>query len=315
MWWSKKKASHGWSAVDTGPDGIFGVSVRAAETSGGKLQVMRCGTVPEMEFTAAAISRLAKVIEVQNFAWTLPLQRGNYKLLVLPTPAVKPAEMANSVRWSLATVIDEPVEDISLDWMPIPTQKYLPQRQQHIYVIVVNKAHLAQSITPFRRANVALDAVDIRETGQRNIASCFEKSGEALGMLVVDTQGVSITFSFEGELYLDRYIEMPLTSIVTGSSDSRGKLFEHITLQMQRSLDFLQRTLPFLHVGRILIAPLPAPIALRDHLAENIGVPVEIVDLASVFDFSRTPELAGEESQARYFGALGAALRGRALAA
>jgi len=59
-----------------------------------------------------------------------------------------------------------------------------------------------------------------------------------------------------------------------------------------------------------VMAPLPAPIALREYLAQNIAEPVEMLDLASVFDFSLTPELAPEEAQARYFVALGAALRG-----
>jgi MSHA biogenesis protein MshI len=99
---------------------------------------------------------------------------------------------------------------------------------------------------------------------------------------------------------------------MVGSDDeTRTRMFERITLQVQRSLDFVHRTLSFFNVGRILIAPLPAPIALREHLSQNIAEPVEVLDLASVFDFSLTPDLSQEESQARYFVALGAALRGR----
>ena len=45
-------------------------------------------------------------------------------------------------------------------------------------------------------------------------------------------------------------------------------------------------------------------------LAQNLPVPVELLDLANVFDLSRTPELKSPENQARYFVALGAALRG-----
>ena len=58
------------------------------------------------------------------------------------------------------------------------------------------------------------------------------------------------------------------------------------------------------------MAPLPAPIGLRDYLAQNLPVQVELLDLASVFDLSLTPELRTPENQARYFCALGAALRG-----
>jgi hypothetical protein len=154
MWWPNKRASLGWTAVDSGPDGIFGVSVRTPGANGGKLQVEKCGTVADSALTAADIARLAKLITVPDFGWTLPLQRGSYKLLVLPEPAVKPAEMTNSLRWSLSTVIDDPVQEISLDWMTIPTLTHLPQRPQQIYAIVVNKVLMAQSVLPFRRANM-----------------------------------------------------------------------------------------------------------------------------------------------------------------
>lgn len=277
---------------------------------GGKPQVVSCGTMSEPEFGADALAHLARKIAVSSFQWTLPLARGDYKLLVLPEPAVKPGEMVDSVRWSLGTVLDYPVEEAALDWVSIPTLKHAPQRQQHLYAVVARNAIIQQRGEIFRRAKIALNVIDIRETAQRNIAALVEKPGEALGMVSVNMQGVQITFTFEGELYLDRFIEIPMATAVAGDDDSRTRMFERITLQVQRSLDFVHRTLPFMQVGRIVMAPLPAPIALREHLAQNIAQPVEMLDLASVFDFSLTPELAPEEAQARYFVALGAALRG-----
>jgi MSHA biogenesis protein MshI len=48
---------------------------------------------------------------------------------------------------------------------------------------------------------------------------------------------------------------------------------------------------------------------LADFIAQHIQVPVETLDLGTLFDFSETPELARKENQAPYFFALGAALR------
>ncbi len=276
----------------------------------GKPQVVKCGTMSEPEFGAGGLAQLARKIAVSQFQWTLPLARGDYKMVVLPEPAVKPAEMAESVRWSLGTVLEYPVEEAAVDWMPIPTLKHVPQRQPHLYAVVARNEVIRQRAETFRQAKMTLHAVDIRETAQRNIAARLEKPGEALGMVAVNAQGVQITFTFEGDLYLDRFIEAPLATAVAGDNESRTRMFERITLQVQRSLDFLHRTLSFMRVGRIVMAPLPAPIALREHLAQNIAESVEMLDLASVFDFSLTPELAPEENQARYFVALGAALRG-----
>ena len=310
LWPTKNSASLGWTAVDAGAEGICGASVRMSGANGGKPQVVKCAVVNEPELGAEALSRLAKMIAVPQFPWTMPLGRGEYKMMVLPEPAVKPAEMIDSLRWSLGTMLDFPAEEATLDWMPIPTLKHLPQRPQNLYAIVARKDVVQRRAEPFRQMKMNLGAVDIRETAQRNIAVLLEKPGEALGMVSINPQGVEITFTFEGELYLDRFIEEPLATAIAGNDDSRNRMFERITLQVQRSLDFVHRTLPFMPVGRIVIAPLPAPIALRDYLAQNIAEPVEVMDLASVFDFSLTPELMAEEAQARYFTALGATLRG-----
>lgn len=312
-WWRLKKSnSPGWTGVDPSPEAMCGASVRMPGADGGKPQVVKCATMSEPEFGAGGLAQLARKIAVPQFQWTLPLARGDYKMIVLPEPAVKLAEMADSVRWSLGTVLEYPVDEAAVDWISIPTLKHSPQRQQHLYAVVARNEVIRQRAQTFHQAKMTLNAVDVRETAQRNIAALVEKPGEALGMVSVNAQGVQITFTFEGELYLDRFIEAPLATAIAGDDDSRTRMFERITLQVQRSLDFVHRTLSFMQVGRIVIAPLPAPIALREHLAQNIAEPVEMLDLASVFDFSLTPELAPEEAQARYFVALGATLRGMA---
>ena len=48
---------------------------------------------------------------------------------------------------------------------------------------------------------------------------------------------------------------------------------------------------------------------LVSHLAENLYIPIEILNLATILDFTKTPELKSLEMQQRYFMVLGAALR------
>ena len=209
-------------------------------------------------------------------------------------------------------MVDYPIDEAVIDWMAIPTLNYLPLRAQHVYAVAARKEVVSRYTTTFERAGLALGAIDIRETAQRNISALLESGGEALAMLSVDSRGVQITVTFEGELYLDRFMEWSLDTALTGDAESRRKHYERVSLHVQRSLDFVRRTLPFLSVTRIVIAPLPAPIALRDAVANTTGERVEQLDLANVFDISLVPELREAEVQARYFVALGAALRGKA---
>src|SRR5262245_3551616 len=125
--------------------------------------------------------------------------------------------------------------------MLIPTQEYLPQRPQQLYAVAARKDVIQQRVGAFRQAKIALNAVDIRETAQRNISALLEKPGETLGLLAVDAQGMQITFTFNGELYLNRFIETPLNTMLASDGETRAKMFERIALEVQRSLDFLHR--------------------------------------------------------------------------
>jgi len=303
--------SKGWTALDAGADGaLLGVSVRRGARAGVRPQVLKCARSASGSAGAEALAGLANTVGVTGFPWTLSLKRGDYKMLVVAAPPVLASEMERSLRWTLGAMIDYPVDEANVAWMEIPTAEFQPNRAKHIYAIVSRKSVVNEYAALFHKAKLNLQAIDVRETGQRNIAALLEKKGEGLGLLSVGPSGMAITFTFGGELYLDRFIELPLEEIVAADDAGREKIFERIALQVSRSVDFISRSFPFMPVGRIVLAPLPAPIGLRDYLAQNLPVQVELLDLASVFDLSLTPELRTPENQARYFCALGAALRG-----
>jgi MSHA biogenesis protein MshI len=313
FWNRKSGAFAGWNAVDTGPHGVCSASVLSfSKARDNRPQVMQWDFSSTVgEFDQLKLGLIAKDFSTPDFGWTLPLSRGDYKLLVLPQPPVPESEMEESLRWSLGTMLDFPISEATIDWLPIPTREQMPQRPLHVYAVAARQEVIRSRSAPFVSAKLPLHAVDIRETAQRNIAAQIEKPGEGLGLISMNNEGLLLTFTCGRELYLDRFIEEPIEAMLAGDAESRRKILDRIVLQVQRSQDFIGRTLPFVNITRIVVAPLPAPIPLAEHLAQNLSVPVETLDLASVFDFSLTPDLGEQENQARAFIALGAALRGR----
>ena len=310
-WPIVKVESKGWTGVDAGPDGVLvGVSVRQRARAGASPQVVKCARSALGEPGAEALAALAHRVSVSGFPWTLPLKRGDYRMLVVPEPPVQAAEMDQSLRWVLGPMVDFPIEDASVAWLRIPTAEFQPDLAKQVYAVAAPKSAIDAQTALFEKAKLKLRAIDVRETAQRNIAALLEKKGEGLALLHVGPDGVTITFTFGGELYLDRFIEQPLDRIVSADRAGQQKIFERLTLQVLRSVELLGRNFPFLRVDRFVLAPLPAPMGLFEHLAQNLPAPVELLDLASVFDLSRTPELRAPENQSRYFVALGAALRG-----
>lgn len=300
----------GWTAVTVEADGLYGVTVLAPHASGDKPRVVKCG------FTAGpldpkTLAELARKISVADCPWTLALGHKTYNILVVPEPTVQADELENSLRWSIGSMVEYPVSEASIAYLKIPTAEMLPNRPTNLYVAAVKKEVIAGYNAIFQQAGISLQAIDVRETAQRNIAALAEAPGMGLGLLSIGKQGMQFIITFNGALYLDRYIEESLFGNVSADTDIETRAYERIALQVQRSLDFIGRTLTFINIDHVLMAPMPDKLAQPDFMPQNIPLPMVSLDLASVFDFSQTPELAQEKNQALYFTPLGAALRFR----
>src|SRR5438045_2219110 len=132
-------ASLGWTALDCGPHEILAASVRTPSSSGGRPQVVRIGEIEQTELEADTLTQFAKRFPASGFRWTLPLNRGDYNLLVVAQPTVEAAEMRQSLRWSIGGMVDYPIDEAVIDWMAIPTLNYLPLRAQHVYAVATKK--------------------------------------------------------------------------------------------------------------------------------------------------------------------------------
>ncbi|MCX7187004.1 MAG: hypothetical protein NTW57_07110 [Methylophilales bacterium] len=307
--WIKPKNTVGWTAIEVGEDAIYGVTVLAPLTNNGKPRVVKCGNVSASGIDAVAVSDLSKKLSVANCPWVMSLRPSAYNVLVVEEPSVLASEVEASLRWSISGMIDYPVSEANLDWMQIPTKTLQPKRTPHLYVLAASSVYISQYAEVFEQAKIPLQAVDVRETAQRNIATLVESPGEGVVLLKVSKHGVRLTTTFNGELYLDRYAEETALNQDAIRDDVKEQIVERVVLQAQRSLDFVARTLDFIDIKRVLLAPSIESLDFSEVIGQNLQVPAEKLDLASIFDFSQTPELMQSENQALYFYALGSALR------
>lgn len=308
----------GWTSID-GSDGVSlcAVSVRTSVRANERTQVT---AVAEMTSQGADHDSSAFRDLVGRMDRGLPvlvtLPRSQYRLRVMADPGVPQREMLSSLRWLLSTDSDGPLEDFNLAWMSIPTEEQLPSRPRQLYVVTTPASGLSARLAAWRQAGVRPKVVDIRETALRNLAGALERPGEGLGLVSVDAEGVSMTFTHQGSLYLDRFIEQPLTELRVADEAARAQLHERIALQLLRSIDVIGRNYPFMPVSRLVMAPAPEALGLFEFLSAQLPLTVEPLDLGLVFDLTRVPELAKSPAlQARCLVPLGAALRSAKAAA
>ncbi|MBB5198410.1 agglutinin biogenesis protein MshI [Glaciimonas immobilis] len=258
----------------------------------------------------STLHKAAQDLSLHRYQCLHLLNIGEYQLLSIDPLNVPPEELKKAVRWRLKDMLDYHVDDATIDVLAIPLDKSGPLHNNALFAVVVRNKLIEQRQQLFEGANIALRVIDIPEMAQRNIAALIEPEGHAVALLSFNTEGGLVTITFGGELYLSRRMDTTITHLQRADKSQLELIHERITLDLQRSLDHFERQYHSLSLSKLVLSPMGAEgAALENYLSTNLYIPVEILNLDTILDFSKVPTLNDTENQQRYFITLGAALR------
>lgn len=254
----------------------------------------------------ATLTALRKSMGLDTYECTTLLAHGQYQMIQTDAPDVgAPADEAREMlRWKIKDMVDFPVDAAAIDLLPIPEG-----RSPQVFAAIAPESAMNQLVQSFQSAKVPLAVVDLPELSQRNLAALFEEENRGLALLIFDDAEGMLTFTFGGELYVVRHVEISARQLVAADPDRRANLFERIGLDVQRSLDNFDRAFSQIPLSRVLVAQVPGADGFIEYLRANLLLPVEVVDLSSKLDLSATPALLDPIRQFQCLRALGAALR------
>jgi MSHA biogenesis protein MshI len=305
--WGKAKKKDGWLAISLMGDGVLAVAVqrrRAAKPA--VLAALFCPGAREQ--AGFILARLHKEMHTGQYHCSSLLGPSQYQLLMLEAPTVPAEELKSAVTWRMKDMLDFPVADATVDVLDVPVAKHGPAHHHQVFAVAARNGVIEPHQHLFAGSKVGLSVIDIPEMAQRNVSAMLEPEGRGAAMLSFDPDGGLLTVTFGGELYLARRVDVTLAQLTGGDPDKLQQHHERITLELQRSLDHFERQFHFVAVSKLVLAP-TGSVALHQYLAQNLYLPVEVLDLDSVLDLDKVPELRDAAQQARYFMALGAALR------
>lgn len=302
----RKKTESGWMSVQFTGDGVCLAHVRRVTDD--KPVVTFCADYRLDTADVRALEKLGKDANLARFQCSFVLNAGQYQMLVVDAPSVPAAELKTAVRWRIKDMLDFPAAEATLDVLNIPGDKNAPSRNRSLYAVAARNDLIRQRVEAFDAAKLPVSVIDIPELAQRNIASALEEEGRGLALLSFDENGGMLTFTFEGELYSSRHIEIPLSQLVKADSEQRQRYFDRITLELQRSFDHFERQFHFIALSKLVLAPLPEEVNLEAYLSSNLYIPVASMSLDDVFDFSIVPGVGPAQREACFW-VLGAALR------
>ena len=256
-----------------------------------------------------ALQRLRVARQLKSYACTTLMADGDYSVTLLDAPAVPPEERKEALRWALKEVVNYPVDVACIDVLDIPSAGLPPGRASGVLVVSAADAAVRARVAAFEAAKIPLAAVDIPELAQRNIAALLEDDNRGLAFLRIDERGMMLTLTFHGELIAVRRGEMNTQQLASGDPEACARVRERLLLELQRSLDNLDRQYSHISISKVVLACYPQVDNLLAELAGSTYVPVLEMDLSAVLDFPALPELSDRQYQARNLLAIGAALR------
>ena len=233
---------------------------------------------------------------------SLVLSPSVYKMRMLDAPNVPADELRSAVRWQIQDMLDYHPDDGTVDILEVPHPEHMSHANQ-IFAVAAKNSLLAEETAYAVDAGLNLAIIDIVETAQRNLATRLEKPGRALAVFSFIEAGSLLTLTLDGELCMVRSLGVTQAHL-DGEVDS---VIERLTLEFQRTLDHFDRQFGGVPVDRLLLIPSEKVDSLRDGLARNLALPVEVMDLGQVLDLSAIPNVS--ELPTPCFHAIGAALR------
>lgn len=258
---------------------------------------------------ADALQRLKTARHLNAYACTTLMPSGEYNLTQLDAPVVPKEERKEALRWLLKDVVSYPLDTACVDVLDIPSEGLPAGRSAGVLVVSAAEQAVRACVAPFARAGVVLDAVDIPELAQRNVAGLLEDENRGLAFLRIDETGMMLTLTFRGELIAIRRGEVTSLQLNGTDPEQRERVKERLVLELQRSLDNFDRQYSHIPISKVVVVSHPLVEDLVAELGETTYVPVREMDLSTVMSFPAIPELRDPQCQAKYLLALGAALR------
>jgi MSHA biogenesis protein MshI len=258
---------------------------------------------------ADALSRLAQSRGLKRYRCAIVLGETDYSMVQVDAPAVPEDERVQALRWRLKDMVDFSLDGAAIAVADIPTEG---GRQASVFAVVAPASVVGERMALFYEKKIPLEAIDIPEMAVRNVAVLFEEPNRGLAFLALTKDDGLLTITFRGELFLSRRIEVAAEALAQADAERRGQMLERLALELQRTLDNFDRQYGFISVSRLVVASEFDCAGTVAALVENLYLPVQAADLASVADFPGLPELRSAERQAQSLLAIGAALRNNA---
>lgn len=217
----------------------------------------------------------------QGMACEWVLDPGSYSLLQVEKPPVPPAEWVQALRWKVRDLIGFPVEDAVMDAFEVPGLDSRG-RPPTLYLAVARKDELRPSIAAIEAAGLSMARIGIADLSWADVVRQLSPGDESQVALAIDARGGSMLTLRDSTLFVARRFEFDAEEqrILREPQPGRAeRMFERIALELQRTLDYFDRTHQRPPPRRLLlIVGVDGLDGLGDALRGMLGLEVQLAE-------------------------------------
>ena len=309
MWVRRRQADNGsnWVAITQ-----IGTVLRALQLTHGSDERPRLDWVYNQEATdfARGLRALGRVHPLRGAALASVLGRPQYRLISTELDELPREEWSGAVRWRLKEQVDFSVDDAIVEVLGVPQDTQ--NRNTHSAIALLEPQAEAQKLAlAADDAGATWTAVEVPETGLRNICALTETESQAHALIAFGDDHALLVITLGGELVMTRTIEVAAAALM-GSEEARGGAVGRAGLEVLRTLDTFERTHSKVTLSGLSVALPGGAASMAEVLADLVYVPVKALALEQLVDctaLGETSEQIEALASLENLSLLGAALR------
>jgi MSHA biogenesis protein MshI len=287
----RASAAKGW--IGCAPQGAH-AAFALVQTAAGSKPVVHWASREPWTDPEQTLRRLRRSRTLQAQRRVAVLQRHQYQCMTMDAPADVPRpEWAAAMRWQLREAVEFAVDTAAVDVLAVPAgASYRPTPQ--VIAVAAAEAQVRPLVGTGLATGLPWQAIDVAETALRNLGLLVAPPDRAQALMHCGPEHATLVVTWQGELLSTRQIDLALLDVATQPGAARQDAFEHAALELQRTLDGIERAFGQVTMSQLLITPMPGQEALCNHLRPLLYVPVLPLDLHRALDW-RSPKAVRDD--------------------
>lgn len=263
-------------------------------------------------FADPVLKKIISEFDLRRIPVSAVINPSDYQIAQVQAPDVPLNERRAAARFSMRDAFDFPIDTSTLDIFDLPEQTSRGDKKL-CFAIASRGDAISKMSDTFERHFRKFDVIDIPELCQRNLAALLPQDAKGVAFLMMRDDFAQLVLTRRGQLYVTRRFEYRERGELNGESEyESGELPldpQHLSLELQRSLDYYESHFDETAISELYMAPAgPRANLLAAELGASTGLRISMYNIHDLIDVSFSAEIPDGWLPCM---AIGAALRAR----